>query len=233
MRPMDAPGDRIVMSLKDIEQHHRPIDVPRRGCCDHLRAMRINQGSFTEGDPAMTTQIQTVLMTGKTHTAASRRQGAPRGDDRVDIQLSTPGKAGNEFGFTAVQLHPTAEQLFAGAWSACYTGALGLVAKTRKVALPIRHVGRHRGGPRQDRRCVLHSGPDRRAHAGGCARRGQWHRARGTRRVPIFEGGSWQYRRRNESGRDGCRRCLITAGDQLALSLAHVAAGQGSAVLLR
>jgi lipoyl-dependent peroxiredoxin len=83
----------------------------------------------------MTTQIQTVLMTGKTHTAASRRQGAPRGDDRVDIQLSTPGMAGDGFELTAVQLHPTAEQLFAGAWSACYTGALGLVAKTRKVAL--------------------------------------------------------------------------------------------------
>jgi Ohr subfamily peroxiredoxin len=84
----------------------------------------------------MTTRIQTVLLTGKTHTKPSRREGAPRGDDRVDIHLSTPGKAGNELVFQAVQLHPTAEQLFAGAWSACYTGALGLVAKTQKVALP-------------------------------------------------------------------------------------------------
>ncbi|HEY3048864.1 MAG TPA: Ohr family peroxiredoxin [Polaromonas sp.] len=84
----------------------------------------------------MTTKIQTVLLTGKTHTTASRREGAPRGDDRIDIQLSTPGNAGNEIVFTAVQLHPTAEQLFAGAWSACYTGALGLAAKSMKVALP-------------------------------------------------------------------------------------------------
>ena len=84
----------------------------------------------------MTTRIQTVLLTGKTHTKPSRREGAPRGDDRVDIHLSTPGKAGNELVLQAVQLHPTAEQLFAGAWSACYTGALGLVAKTQKVALP-------------------------------------------------------------------------------------------------
>lgn len=84
----------------------------------------------------MTTKIQTVLFTGKTHTTASRREGAPRGDERIDIQLSTPGKAGNEIAFTAVQLHPTAEQLFAGAWSACYTGALGLMAKEKKVALP-------------------------------------------------------------------------------------------------
>ena len=84
----------------------------------------------------MTTKIQTVLLTGKTHTTASQREGTPRGEERVDIQLSTPGSAGNEITFTAIQLHPTAEQLFAGAWSACYTGALGLVAKTKKVALP-------------------------------------------------------------------------------------------------
>jgi osmotically inducible protein OsmC len=84
----------------------------------------------------MTTKIQTVLLTGKTHTTASRREGARRGDERIDIHLSTPGNAGNEIAFTAVQLHPTAEQLFAGAWSACYTGALGLIAKEKKVALP-------------------------------------------------------------------------------------------------
>ena len=64
----------------------------------------------------MTTKSQTVLLTGKTHTTATRHEGAPRGDDRLDIQLSTPGKAGNEFMFTAIQMHPTAEQLFAGAW---------------------------------------------------------------------------------------------------------------------
>jgi lipoyl-dependent peroxiredoxin len=84
----------------------------------------------------MTTRIQTVLLTGKTHTTASRREGAPHGDDRLDIQLSTPRTPGNEIGFTAIQAHPAAEQLFAGAWSACYTGALGLVAKSKKVALP-------------------------------------------------------------------------------------------------
>lgn len=84
----------------------------------------------------MTTKIQTVLMTGKTHTTASRREGAPSADDRIDIQMSTPGKAGNEIVLKAIQLHPTAEQLFAGAWSACYTGALGVAAKAKKVALP-------------------------------------------------------------------------------------------------
>jgi Ohr subfamily peroxiredoxin len=85
----------------------------------------------------MTTKIQTVLLTGKTHTtAASHREGAPRGDDRLDIQLSTPSNSGNDIRFTAIQAHPAAEQLFAGAWSACYSGALGLVAKSKKVALP-------------------------------------------------------------------------------------------------
>lgn len=77
-----------------------------------------------------------VLFTGKTHTTPTRLEGAAHGDERIDIQLSTPGTAGNEIAFTAIQNHPAAEQLFAGAWSACYTGALGLAAKTKKVALP-------------------------------------------------------------------------------------------------
>lgn len=90
----------------------------------------------TEKETEMTTKIQTVLMTGKTHTTASRSEGAPHADDRVDIRMSIPGKAGNEIVLEAIQLHPTAEQLFAGAWSACYTGALGVAAKAKKVALP-------------------------------------------------------------------------------------------------
>uniref|UniRef100_UPI002AB70862 Ohr family peroxiredoxin n=1 Tax=Paraburkholderia sp. J7 TaxID=2805438 RepID=UPI002AB70862 len=32
--------------------------------------------------------------------------------------------------------HPRAEQLFAGAWSACYISALGIAASLKKVALP-------------------------------------------------------------------------------------------------
>jgi len=84
----------------------------------------------------MTTQIQTVLLTGKTHTTAARRDGASGGHDRVDILLSTPGNAGNDITFEAIAMHPAAEQLFAGAWSACYSGALALVAGMKKVALP-------------------------------------------------------------------------------------------------
>ena len=84
----------------------------------------------------MTPKIQTVLLTGRTHTTPSHHEGAPRGDERVDIQMSIPGKAGNEIALKAIELHPTAEQLFAGAWSACYTGALGFAAKAKKVTLP-------------------------------------------------------------------------------------------------
>jgi lipoyl-dependent peroxiredoxin len=97
---------------------------------------RAQTTGLTDEEFEMTTKIQTVLLTGKTHTTASQREGAPRGDERVDIQLSSPGNAGKDIEFTAVQMHPTAEQLFAGAWSACYTGALGLAAKAKKVALP-------------------------------------------------------------------------------------------------
>ncbi|MCY1507325.1 Organic hydroperoxide resistance protein OhrB [compost metagenome] len=82
------------------------------------------------------TKIEKVLFTGKTHTSASRRDGAPRGDHgRLDIKLSSPGSHSEQL-FAAVLPHPTAEQLFAGAWSACFTAAVGLVAKERKVVLP-------------------------------------------------------------------------------------------------
>ncbi|MDH4556766.1 Ohr family peroxiredoxin [Pseudomonas sp. BN417] len=85
------------------------------------------------------TKIEKVLFTGKTHTSVSHRDGAGRGDHgRLDIKLSSPGSAGthSEQLFAAVAPHPTAEQLFAGAWSACFTAAVGLVANQRKVVLP-------------------------------------------------------------------------------------------------
>jgi Ohr subfamily peroxiredoxin len=82
------------------------------------------------------TKIEKVLFTGKTHTSASHREGAPRNDHgRLDIKLSSPGSHSEQL-FAAVLPHPTAEQLFAGAWSACFIAAVGLVAKERKVVLP-------------------------------------------------------------------------------------------------
>ena len=77
------------------------------------------------------TKIQKVLLTGKTHTKFSRD-----GEDRLDVRLTTPNNPKSVYAFDAIQAHPTAEQLFAGAWSACYISAIDLVAKAKKVTLP-------------------------------------------------------------------------------------------------
>ena len=80
-------------------------------------------------------KIEKVLFTGKTHTVVNRDPNAQRGQHSVvDIKLSAPGGENHEF--IAAEPHPTAEQLFAGAWSACYITALGIAASLKKVTLP-------------------------------------------------------------------------------------------------
>ena len=82
-------------------------------------------------------KIEKVLASGKTHTTLSDTGNTSRGHNgSLDIQLSSPGSAKPAHVFAATQPHPHAEQLFAGAWSACYIAAVGLVAKEMKVALP-------------------------------------------------------------------------------------------------
>jgi Ohr subfamily peroxiredoxin len=83
-------------------------------------------------------KIQKVLLTGKTRTtSADGRVIAGDHEGNLNIELSVPGNsAAPAYAFEAVAPHPTAEQLFAGAWSACYTAAVGLVAKEKKVVLP-------------------------------------------------------------------------------------------------
>lgn len=69
-----------------------------------------------------------VVYTAKTHTTGGRENGAARSSDgHLDIKLSTPGTAG-------IGTNP--EQLFAAGWSACFEGAMGLVARKMKIALP-------------------------------------------------------------------------------------------------
>jgi osmotically inducible protein OsmC len=82
--------------------------------------------------------ITKVLTTGKTHTTGSDSAiFAGNHEGKLDINLSAPGDDGiGNHRFAAVGAHPTAEQLFAGAWSACYSGAVGIVAKQMKVVLP-------------------------------------------------------------------------------------------------
>jgi len=69
-----------------------------------------------------------VLYTAKTHTTGGREKGVARSSDgRLDVRLSTPGAKGEG---------TNPEQLFAAGWSACFEGALGVVAKQQKIALP-------------------------------------------------------------------------------------------------
>ena len=74
------------------------------------------------------TQPQKVLYTAKVHTTGGRDGGASRSDDdRLDIRHSIPGSPGTG---------TNPEQLFAAGWSACFEGAMGVVARKMKIALP-------------------------------------------------------------------------------------------------
>lgn len=63
-----------------------------------------------------------VLYTGKTHTTGGKEGYTRSSDGAIDIKLPDP--------------HPTAEKLFASAWSACYIGAIELAAMRKKIKLP-------------------------------------------------------------------------------------------------
>lgn len=72
-------------------------------------------------------KLEKVLYTAKAHTTGGR-DGASRTDDgRLDVKLSSPGGPG-------AGTNP--EQLFAAGWSACFIGAMKVVAGKMKVALP-------------------------------------------------------------------------------------------------
>ncbi|MGO4137415.1 Ohr family peroxiredoxin [Rhizobium brockwellii] len=63
-----------------------------------------------------------VLFTGKTHNTNGRDGGARSADGLLDIKMKQP--------------HPAAENLFGAAWSACYMGAIELVASRKQIKLP-------------------------------------------------------------------------------------------------
>jgi osmotically inducible protein OsmC len=73
------------------------------------------------------TQIEKVLYTAKAHTTGGRDGASRTSDGRLDVTLSSPGKPGNG---------TNPEQLFAAGWSACFIGAMGVVASQMKVTLP-------------------------------------------------------------------------------------------------
>jgi Ohr subfamily peroxiredoxin len=69
-----------------------------------------------------------VIYTAKTHTTGGRENGVSRSSDgRLDVKLSVPGSP---------RIGTNPEQLFAAGWSACFEGAIALVAHKRKIKLP-------------------------------------------------------------------------------------------------
>jgi osmotically inducible protein OsmC len=84
---------------------------------------------------AIMTKIEKILASGSTHATVNRDPNVQRGERGVlDLKLSAPGLESLEF--IATELHPRAEQLFSGAWSACYTIVFGMAASLKKVTLP-------------------------------------------------------------------------------------------------
>lgn len=63
-----------------------------------------------------------LYFSGTTHTTSGPEGSAVSRDGFLNVKLAEP--------------HPAAENLFAAAWSACYLGAIGLVAQQRKIKLP-------------------------------------------------------------------------------------------------
>jgi Ohr subfamily peroxiredoxin len=75
--------------------------------------------------------IEKVLYTAQATATGGRDGRAKSSDDVLDIQLSTPRELGGGGG---PGTNP--EQLFAAGYSACFLGALKLVAGKEKVAIP-------------------------------------------------------------------------------------------------
>ncbi|KPG96005.1 peroxiredoxin [Pseudomonas sp. RIT-PI-q] len=82
-------------------------------------------------------KIQKVLFTGKTHTKFSGTGSPSHGHDgTLDIELSWPGNGDKlKHVYPAIVRHPTSEQMLAGAWSACFITAIGIVARDINVQL--------------------------------------------------------------------------------------------------
>jgi osmotically inducible protein OsmC len=77
-------------------------------------------------------KIEKVLASGNTHAKVNRDPNVKPG--ALDLKLSASGVESLEF--IASDLHPTAEQLFSGAWAGCYITNFGRVAARKKVTLP-------------------------------------------------------------------------------------------------
>jgi lipoyl-dependent peroxiredoxin len=79
----------------------------------------------------MSNKPNQILYTGKASATGGRDGRAVSSDNVLDLQLSTPRELGGAGG---PGTNP--EQLFAAGYSACFLGALKLVAGKQKIALP-------------------------------------------------------------------------------------------------
>ena len=75
----------------------------------------------------MSTALETVLYTAKTHTIGGRTGSGKSSDGEVDVKLSSPGSG---------KPGTNPEQLFAVGYSACFIGAMQVAAGTLKIKLP-------------------------------------------------------------------------------------------------
>jgi lipoyl-dependent peroxiredoxin len=69
----------------------------------------------------------TILYTAKTRTIGGRQGHSQSSDNHLNVKLSAPG---SKDGGT------NPEQLFAAAWSACFTGAMARAAKELGITIP-------------------------------------------------------------------------------------------------
>jgi len=83
-------------------------------------------------------KIHTVFSTGKTHTTSTEPGGILRNPEaKLNISMGESGIQGaHALALNAVDAHPSAEKMFAGAWSGCFIAITGVVAKEKKVVLP-------------------------------------------------------------------------------------------------
>ncbi|RZF28557.1 Ohr family peroxiredoxin [Paraburkholderia sp. UYCP14C] len=80
-------------------------------------------------------KIEKVLAAGNSHATVNRDPAAQSGEYGVyDLRLTAPGV--ENLDYIGTEPHPRAEQLFAGAWSACYTTVFGMAAELEQVTLP-------------------------------------------------------------------------------------------------
>lgn len=78
----------------------------------------------------MSTTLDKVVYTAKTHTTGGRDGSARSDDGNLEVKLSPPKAMGGAGDAT------NPEQLFAAGYSACFMGAMKHVAAAQKISIP-------------------------------------------------------------------------------------------------